>query len=125
MSTRTQRLAELIHHEIAQLLVSKVQDQRLRYVTITHVDVSNDLSSARVYFSVLDQAKFDVAKAKAAMNSATGYLRRELGQRIDARIIPRLSFFFDQGIASGVAMIQKINDIARQEGCTPSAVTSA
>lgn len=113
--SRSQRLAEILRAEVANLLLTKVRDKRLGFVTLTRVDVSNDLSAAKIYYSVLDIKNYDVLKAQQAMNAMAGFMRREIGQRIETRIVPHLQFIYDDSIARGVAMVHRIHEIAKQD----------
>ena len=113
--SRAERFAEIVRKEIAEILQTKVHDKRLQQISLTGVDVSGDLSVARVYFSVWDETNFSVPKAKAAISAAAGFIRRELGSRIEARIVPQLQFIYDDSIKRGVALSKKISDIAKAD----------
>ncbi len=90
---RSERLASQIQRELAALIQTEIKDPRLGMPSILEVQVSKDLAHARVYFSVLDPA--EAGNCLAALNSASGFLQRELGKVIKARITPRLSFIYD------------------------------
>lgn len=90
---RSERLASQIQRELAQLIQTEMKDPRLGMPSILEVQVSRDLAHARVYFSVLNP---DEAPAcLAALNSASGFLQREIGKSIKSRVTPRLSFIYD------------------------------
>ncbi len=109
--SRSERYAKIIREEIAQILQTKINDRRLRAVTITLVEVTGDLSVARVHYSVWDEKNFNRAKAKQAIEAATGFIRRELGQRVEARIVPELRFIYDDSIQRGVDLAKKIQSL--------------
>lgn len=91
---RTERIGEQIHRELAELISREIKDPRVGMVTISGVDVSADLSHAKVWFTVLgDEA--GVAHTSEGLRRAAGFLRRELGRRLHIRIIPELHFHFD------------------------------
>ncbi len=90
---RSERLASQIQRELAALIQTEVKDPRLGMPSILEVQVSKDLAHARVYFSVLDPA--DAGNCLAALNSASGFLQREIGRNIKARVTPQLSFIYD------------------------------
>ncbi|MDH5483848.1 MAG: 30S ribosome-binding factor RbfA [Gammaproteobacteria bacterium] len=100
--SRSQRMAEQIRRELAELVRDELKDPRVKWVSFTAVKVSRDLSSAVVYFSVLNDE--DIEDTTAAMNSATGFLRHELGRRIRSRIVPALKFIHDDSIQRGSSM---------------------
>ena len=90
---RSERLASQIQRELAKLVQSGLKDPRLSTPSILEVQVSKDLSHAKVYFSVLDPE--DAADCLAALTSACGFLQREIGKVLKSRITPRLSFIYD------------------------------
>ena len=93
-SHRLEQLAELMRAELSELLLREVKDPRLGFVTITHIKVSADLAHARVHVSSLGDER-EQRESLAALHSAAGFLRRELGQRIRVRTIPQLDFRLD------------------------------
>jgi ribosome-binding factor A len=97
---RTDRVADLILKELAEVLLRKVKDPRLGEITLTAVKVSPDLRHARVYYSLLgnDEKKIEVA---AGLESAKGFLKRELGKRLELRHVPDISFHFDDSLEYG------------------------
>lgn len=102
MATRRQRqVAELIHVEISTLIQTRARDPRLAVVTITGVDVTPDLKEAQVFFSVLGDGE---AKAEAlhGLQSAAGFLRRELGNTLSLRVTPTLTFRLDESAERGI-----------------------
>ena len=90
---RSDRLASQIQRELAGLIKDGLKDPRVGMPSILEVQVSKDLSHARVYFSVLDDA--DAADCLQALNNASGFLQREIGKSLKARVTPRLSFIYD------------------------------
>ncbi len=97
---RVDRVGELILKELAALLLSKVKDPRLADITLTDVQVTPDLRHARVFYSLLGD---DERKAEAAvgLESATGFVKRELGKRLQLRRIPDIEFCFDTSLEYG------------------------
>lgn len=115
MSRRTQRLNDLLREELGQLLLHQVRDPRLSgVVTVTSVEVASDLSLARVFISSLGGHE-EKAQTMDGITAASGYLRRELAQRLSLRRIPRLAFFRDDSIQEGVETLHLINRV-REEG---------
>ena len=90
---RSERLASQIQRELARLLRTELKDPRLGLPSILDVEVSNDLSHARVFFSTLDPE--DAGECLQALNHASGFLQREIGKQLKARITPKLSFVYD------------------------------
>lgn len=104
------RVSELIHVHLSNLLERKVKDPRLDMVTITGVEVSPDASSAKVYFSAVggDQSR---EEAKEGLQSAAGWLRRELGQVLRLRRTPELIFRYDESLERGERISNILNEL--------------
>ena len=94
---RTERVGERIRAELSALLLRRVREPAVTGVTITHVDVTRDLQTARVYYRVLAEtaSRRDVARA---LRRAQGFLRRELGGRLRLRRAPELRFLHDDSV---------------------------
>ncbi len=108
-SYRPERVGEQIHKEVAQLMMHGIKDPRVAPVSITGVQVSRDLSIAKVFFTVLDEAT-ERKDAERGLKSVAPYLRRQLGQVMRMRFIPELRFEYDKSISYG----QKIDNLLRQ-----------
>ena len=104
---RSERLASQIQRELAQLLRTGLKDPRLGAPSILEVEVSKDLSQARVYFSVMDPDT--AAECLEALNRARGFLQREIGKRIKARVTPKLGFVYDDTDLRGRRMSDLID----------------
>ena len=97
MGRRPERLAESIREEVARIVVSELKDPRLGFVTITRVEVTHDLGHARVLFGVLGDAAAR-ERSLAALQHASGFVRREIGRRLRIRLVPEIEFRYDKGI---------------------------
>jgi ribosome-binding factor A len=104
---RSERLASQIQRELAGLIQSGLKDPRLGMPTILEVQVSKDLAYARVFFSVLNAD--DAADCLEALNRASGFLQREIGKRLKARVTPKLSFIYDDTDIRGRQMSDLID----------------
>jgi ribosome-binding factor A len=111
---RVSRVGEQIKKELSLILQTEFKDPRLGFITVTGVDVTNDLSYATVYLSVLgdESKKEDTWKALAKGN---GFLRTELGRRIRFRHTPELIFKFDSSVEYGNRIDRLLDDINRGE----------
>jgi len=106
---RIGRLAEEIKREISFMLRDDIRDPRLpQMISIVSVDLTNDLRYAKVYVSVLGSAE-ECKKAMLALKSASGFIRRGVGQKIKMFYVPELQFELDTSIAQG-AYISKLID---------------
>lgn len=107
--SRTRRVAEQIQRELAMLIQREIKDPRLGMVTVSGVDVTKDLSIAKVYVSVLNETQ-DIEQSLEVLNHAAGFLRHALGQNLVLRAVPHLQFLYDDTIARGNALSSLIND---------------
>ncbi len=91
---RTIRVGDRIREVVSQLLLKKVKDPRVSFCTITHVRMTTDLKIARIYFTVLDEFQ-DWHQTLRGLNSAKGYIRRELGRTVVLKTTPQIEFIHD------------------------------
>ena len=101
--SRTQRVADQIQRELAALIQREVKDPRVGMATVSAVEVSRDLSHAKVFVTILngDEDQQEIAESVKALNNASGFLRSQLGQRMKLRIVPTLRFHFDDSLSRG------------------------
>ena len=112
MSKRTERVADLIRREMMDILMRKMRDPRLSFISVTGVEVSGDLSSAKIWLSSLDgvEKRAEIVKV---LTHAGPYLRRELAPRLGLREVPDLRFAYDESIERGARiedLLRKIHD---------------
>jgi ribosome-binding factor A len=114
MTTRQERVEELIREEISDILRKKVSDPRIGFVSLTGVDVSPDFKNASVYISILGEEN----KKKEAMQglfSATGFIQGELGHRLQLRVTPTIRFMRDDSIERGSRVLQIMHRIENEK----------
>src|SRR5690606_10045401 len=116
MNKRTiNRISEEIRKVISELLSRELKDPRISPLTsVTKVEVTNDLSYAYIYISVLGNDE-DKANTINGLQSAKGYIKREIGNRIDLRLIPELVFRLDESIEQGIYISQLIDKVSRED----------
>jgi ribosome-binding factor A len=110
---RSDRLASQIQRELARLVANNLKDPRLSAPTILEVQVSRDLSQARVFFSVLDPD--DAEQSLHALRHASGYLQREIGKVLKSRITPKLVFIYDDSDIRGRTMSDLIDSVIARD----------
>ena len=96
MSRRTDRVEDLIRAELSQLILRELHDPRVRLATVSEVHVTPDLRKARIAVSVMGEEPAREG-AVAALQHASGFLRRQLGSRLRLRATPELTFTLDRG----------------------------
>jgi ribosome-binding factor A len=111
---RTIRVGEQILKEIAVLLLESVKDPRVKSVTMTGIRLSKDLKHAKVYYSVLG-GQGEVGRAQAGLDSAKGYIKRKIGQRLALRYVPELLFIHDQSLEVGTNLEKLLETLKRDE----------
>ncbi len=108
MSRRTERVAELIQHEVGRMLLDGIRDPRVGFVTVTGVTVSPDLSHAKIHYMVHgdDRARRDAARG---LRSSTPRIRRGLAKTLSLKRVPELTFEYDETLERA-ERIEKIID---------------
>ena len=94
---RMDRINQQLKRAIGNIIHHELEDPRLGFVTVTHVRVSRDLQNAAVYFTVLGDAERRTA-AQKGLQSATGMIRKLIGQRVKMRYTPQVTFVYDKSI---------------------------
>jgi ribosome-binding factor A len=112
---RSEKVADLIQKEISQMLGRTIKDPRIGFVTITRVEVSEDCRSAKVYFSVAGTLG-ERENSMKGLDSARGYVRRELGKRIRLRYTPEIMFRFDPSIEYAIHIGEVIEQLKQEAG---------
>ncbi|CAH0992242.1 30S ribosome-binding factor [Sinobacterium norvegicum] len=100
--SRTQRVADYLRRELAQLIQFEVRNPKVGMASITDVEVSRDLSHAKVFITIVDKDTAEQAEENIkALNSAQGFLRSALAKDSSMRTVPRLHFVFDASVGRG------------------------
>ena len=110
-SQRLTRINEEIRREIAEIVRSEIKDPAVQdaMISVVAVDTTNDLKTAKVYISVLQENKKQ--DVMAALSKAQGYIRREVARRINLRNTPEFLFRLDESIECGMQMSKMISDV--------------
>ncbi|HEU0189402.1 MAG TPA: 30S ribosome-binding factor RbfA [Gallionella sp.] len=103
---RTDRIAQQIQREIAELLRLEINDPRVRLVTITGVEVASDYSHAKIFFTRMD-GKHE--EAQQGLERASGFLRKHLAHSLKLRVMPQLHFVYDSSVERGSHLSQLID----------------
>ena len=103
---RTDRVAQQIQREVAELVRLQINDPRVRLVTITGVEVAGDYSHAKIFFTRLDGRHDEALKG---LEHASGFLRSQLAHSIKLRVMPQLHFVYDASVERGSHLSQLID----------------
>ena len=107
-SIKLERINSAIKREISYVLANEVKDTNIKFVTVTAVKTTNDLSYCKVYVTILkDELRTEALKA---LKNAKGFIRKSLATRVDIRQIPQLEFVYDESLEYG----QKIEEIIKE-----------
>ncbi len=113
MSIKIERLNHVIQEEISKILMLEVKDENIKFITITGVDTTNDLSFAKIYYTVLNKDKKQ--EAQEALEKASSFIRTKLASSIEIRHTPELRFIYDTSIAYGEHIDELIEKIKEEE----------
>lgn len=108
---RSQRLGALLREEVAQIILYKIKDPRIGFITVTDVELSDDLRQAKVFISVLKAE--DRALTLQILNDAKGFIRGEIAKRLRIKIIPTFEFVFDESIERGARIDELLRKIKK------------
>ncbi len=111
---RPQKVADLIQRELSDLLLRDLRDPHVGMVTLTSVDVSPDLSHAKVYFTLLQADRR--AETERGLRRAAGFLRSQLAQRMKLYTTPELRFVYDESVARGDRLSRLIDSVVPPKG---------
>jgi ribosome-binding factor A len=107
---RSQRVSDLLRKEIADIIMYKLKDPRIGFITVTGVDVTDDIKIARIYVSILkDEERKTTIEI---LNSAKSFMRSELSKRLRMKFIPSIEFRLDTSIEYG----NKIERLLKEAG---------
>ena len=106
--SRTQRVADQMQRELALLIQREVRDPRLGMVTVTAVEVSRDLSHAKVFVTIMggepEEGVDPIVQSIKVLNDASGFLRMQLGRAMKLRSVPNLRFHYDESVIRGAQL---------------------
>ena len=110
---RPQRVGDLIQRELSELVARELRDPRVGMVTLTAVDVSPDLSHAKVFFTLLDKENLD--QVQEGLGRASGFLRSQLAKRVKLYSIPELRFEYDESVERADRLSRLIDSAVRKK----------
>jgi len=110
VTRRTDRLAEEVREEVAQMISGELKDPRIGFVTVTRVTLTPDLRQARIFVGVLG-AERQRAATLTGLRQASGFMRRALGQRLRLRHTPELTFQYDEGLEASDRVARLLEEV--------------
>lgn len=122
---RSIRVAEQLHHELAQLIAREVKDPRIGMVTLTAVEVTPDYAHATVRFTVMPSDSETVARTLEGLRRSAGFMRSQLGRRVRIHTNPALRFEHDTSVERGVGLARLIDEANAVRGQDDAAAPGA
>ncbi len=113
--SRTRRIAQQLQQELAQVLQRDMKDPRVGMVTVNDVEVSRDLSYAKVYVTFFEEDPVKVDEKLAALNKAAPYARTLVAGRMKLRVMPELRFVYDKSLVEGMRMSNLVTEVINQD----------
>ena len=107
---RIDRVSQLIHREVSDIIDNHVRDPRIGMVTVTGVEVARDMKYAKVFVSVLAEES-DIDSNIDALNQASAFIRSILSQRISLKFLPELSFYYYNSTFTGMRIDKILREI--------------
>lgn len=114
--SRAERIEELIRSDISEILRARVSDPRIGFVSITDVDLSPDLKNAKIYFSTIAASEKEKENCIKGLQSATRFIRGELGKKLELRAMPTIEFIYDNSLERGSKVLTLINKVEEKDG---------
>ncbi len=112
--SRQERVAQALKEEVSSIIHYELNDPRLGFVTITRVELTQDMRNAKIFFSVLGDAQA-YKKTAEALNSALGFIRRLIAQRMRLRLAPEIIFKEDRSTEYSVRIQEVLDKIKEQD----------
>ena len=114
MYKRSEKVAEAIHELISELIIKGLKDPRIGFVTITGVKLTDDLHLATIFFTVIGTEE-EKRASEQGLNSAKGFIRKEMGKSLHMRYLPDLIFRYDESVEYGSRIETILKELSAKE----------
>ena len=108
--SRAERIAQALKKEVSSIIHDKLKDPRIGFVTVSRVELTQDFQYAKIFFSVLGTEK-EQLDSKEALESAVGFIKRQIGRRIKLRLVPEIRFIQDKSGEYSIHIQQELDKI--------------
>ncbi len=112
---RSERVSDQILRESAGLISDLVRDKAGVFVTVSRVEMTNDLRYARIYYTLLDDKPELMERVKAVLDNRAGQIQSAIAGRVRMRRVPEISFHFDESLVKGMRVIQLIEEVTAEQ----------
>ena len=113
--SRTRRIGQQLQQELAMVLQRDMKDPRIGMVTVNEVDVSRDLSFAKVFVTFFDEDPEQIQTKLEALTKASGYIRSLVAGRMKLRVMPELKFEYDSSLVEGMRMSNLVTEVVTKD----------
>ena len=113
--SRVEKVSQALKKEISNIIQTELKDPRLGFVTVMRVELTHDMRYAKIFFSVLGNAD-EQKKSTEALESAIGFIKRLIGERIELRFVPDIRFIQDKSCEYSIHIQEELDKINRDYG---------
>ena len=113
--SRSRRVAQQLQKELAMIVMREIKAKEFGMITINEVDLSRDLSYAKVYFTLLNDSPELIKKAVEMLNETAPFIRSLMGSKMKLRIVPELRFYYDKSLSEGIRMASMVTKAVRED----------
>ena len=113
--SRSRRVAQQLQKELAMIVMREIKAKEFGMITINEVDLSRDLSYAKVYFTLLNDEADLIKKAVDLLNESAPFIRSLMGSKMRLRIVPELRFYYDKSLSEGIRMASLVSKAVRED----------
>ncbi len=112
---RSQRIAEQIQHDAADVIAAMFRDRGDMLVTVSGAEVTGDLRYAKIFYTVMGKGAEDLARIQELLDQATGRIQAELARRLRIRRMPEISLHYDKSLAQGLRVASLIDEVVSRK----------
>ena len=113
--SRSRRVAQQLQKELAMIVMREIKAKEFGMITINEVDLSRDLSYAKVYFTLLNDEADLIKKSGDLLNESAPFIRSLMGSKMRLRIVPELRFYYDKSLSEGIRMASLVTKAVRED----------
>ena len=113
MSIKSKKIGSMFTREISRIILEEIKDPKIKFVTLTGCDVTNDLSYAKVYFTCLKREYKE--ETEKALNNAANFIELEVAKSVEIRKMPQISFHYDNSIEYGESIEAKLKELKEKD----------
>lgn len=114
MTTRQEKMRQLLKEEISDILRREIKDPRLGFFTIIDAEITSDLRHAKIFVSILGTEE-ERKQSMEVLRHAQHFVRQEFGKRVRMKVLPDIQFKHDETVDQGVRMLELLEEIKRND----------